>query len=280
MSPIICTYKVSNRYLETCRKQFEKRRTIQNMQKHNRQDSENTIWKQTTNRTYVEKYREGYLSTEFDLFWFMMPLLEKKWINLLLAVKYIKVTQGSIRHFVPPIEWVYQLSSWYLKAGWKKSRRTDWRTSPLQYTTVFYFQREYENACNFKPKRSDVNVSLGIVIWKKNCLWCLYMYTCPISHLVFWLDIATCTIPLSHHHVCIWFINCIPIFIYISYICCIYMYHVYTRAMNKHVELRSILRDNQGFCKAWYIFIFIIIVSYKARLPNDIYIYHCAFPTA
>ena len=72
-----------------------------------------------------------------NLSWFMRPWLQKVGLTyfwLLTRSKWPNCDATQMRHVVPPIECIYQVSNWYLKACWRKVRktrtdgRTDWRT--------------------------------------------------------------------------------------------------------------------------------------------------------
>ena len=65
------------------------------------------------------------------------------------------------RHVVPPTECIYQVSNWYLKACWRKVRktrtdgRTDGRTDIATAWYVPFFKRAYKNKNNAWLQLSD-----------------------------------------------------------------------------------------------------------------------------
>ena len=130
--PTKCIYHVSKWYLKTYRK--NPRKTSQNPKRAK-------IIAKIPKIRFLKKtelmsrsiQRAIYVPNLKNLPWFIRPRLQKLSLTyfwLLTRSKWPNCDETQTRPVVPPTECIYQVSNWYLKARWKKVRktRTDGRT--------------------------------------------------------------------------------------------------------------------------------------------------------
>ena len=130
--PTKCIYHVSKWYLKTCRKKA--RKTSQNPKRAKIIAKIPKIWfLQKTELMSRSMRRAIYVPNLRNLPWFIRPRLQKlslTYIWLQTRSKWPNCDETQTRHVVSPTKCIYQVSIWYLKACWKKVRktRTDGRT--------------------------------------------------------------------------------------------------------------------------------------------------------
>ena len=130
--PTACIYQVSNWYLKTCRKKA--RKTLKNP-KRTKIIAKilKIIFSQKTELMSRGIQQATCVPNLKNLSWFMRPWLQKMGLTyfwLQTRSKWPNCDATQTRHVVPPTECIYQVSNWYLKACWRKVRktRTDGRT--------------------------------------------------------------------------------------------------------------------------------------------------------
>ena len=142
-----------------------------------------------------------------NLFWFMRPWLQKMGLTyfwLQIRSKWPNCDATQTRHVVPPTEFIYQVSNWYLKACSRKVRktrtdgRTDRRTDGHCHGMICpFFKRAYKNYKILRTEMSTTFKSKMIIqAIMKNCCKHIslpYNYYCYI--------IATTVIALQDYYI-------------------------------------------------------------------------------
>ena len=148
-----------------------------------------------------------------NLSWFMRPWLQKIGLTyfwLWTRSKWPNCDAIQTRHVMPPTECIYQVSNWYLKACWRKVRktrtdgRTDGRTLPRHNTSRFSNGRIkmrnilLGNKINKTKLISHVDLHWNVrpnwiktmwLIWfketTKRSLWNIGLGTSQLQHLMY-----------------------------------------------------------------------------------------------